>query len=90
MEGKPFELVAINIDDREKSVREMVKEMNLSFPILRDPGSKIARVWGAITLPQTFIIGPDGVLRDKFLGKKDWASENMIERLDKLMPASKP
>ncbi len=89
MEGKPFELLAVSVDDIEKPVTKMVREMNLSFPILRDPGGKTARAWGTAIYPETFLIGPDGVVVDKIIGAKDWASEKMINKLKKLMPLSK-
>jgi len=89
MEGKPFELLAVSVDDRKDDVSETAREMNLSFPILLDPGGSIARTWGTVMFPETYIIGPDGVIRDKILGGRDWTGDEMISRLSKLMPAQK-
>jgi peroxiredoxin len=86
MEGKPFELLAVSVDMKDEKVKEMARGMNLSFPILHDPSEKSARTWGTIMFPETYLIGPDGVIADKFIGAKDWASEEIVNKLEKLMP----
>ncbi len=89
MEGKPFELLAVSVDDDKEKVSKMVKEMNLSYPILLDPGGGAARMWGTAMFPETYIIGPDGLVKDKILGGREWTGEEMTSKLAELMPARK-
>jgi len=63
----------------------MAKEMNLSFPILLDDREKTARRWGTIMFPETYLIGPDGMVIEKVIGAKDWSSEEIVKKLEKLM-----
>jgi len=63
----------------------MVKEINLSFPILRDPKGKIARSWGTAVFPESYIVGTDGVIVDKILGIRDWTGRETISAIEKFM-----
>jgi len=85
MEGKPFELLAVSVDEKDTKVKEMAKKMNLSFPILLDDREKTARRWGTIMFPETYLIGPDGMVVEKVIGAKDWTSEEIVKKLEKLM-----
>jgi peroxiredoxin len=85
MEGKPFELLAVSVDEKDTKVKEMAKAMNLSFPILLDDREKTARMWGTIMFPETYLIGPDGMVIEKIIGAKEWTGEEITNKLEKLM-----
>lgn len=86
MEGKPFELLAVSVDLMDDKVEKMTKDMKLSFPILRDSNGKVSRAWGASIYPESFLIGPDGMIVEKYIGVQPWTSDEMIQTFEKLMP----
>ena len=69
-------IVAVSIDDagQEKAVRDFARELGLTFEILHDPTGDIQKSYQTTGVPETFVIGPDGVIRKKIIGAADWNS----------------
>jgi thiol-disulfide isomerase/thioredoxin len=87
--GKPFVVLAVNLDEPESRIRKFLSQMKLDFIILLDPEGKAARAWGARILPATYVIGPDGKIRYSLVGEIDWGHEQVVSRIAELLP-SKP
>lgn len=51
-----------NKNETPDEIKKVSAERNLNYPVLLDPGSKIADQFGAITTPHVFIIDPQGNL----------------------------
>ena len=88
--GRPFVVLAVNLDEPESRIRKFLTQMKLDFPILLDPGRNVAKGWNARILPATFIVGPDGRVRYSLVGEMDWANEHIVARISELLPAGKP
>ncbi|HEX2781654.1 MAG TPA: TlpA disulfide reductase family protein [Gemmatimonadaceae bacterium] len=71
-----LKIVAVSVDDpgQQKAVREFARELNLTFEILHDPTHDIQRVYRTTGVPETFVLGKDGVIRKKIIGATDWSS----------------
>ena len=69
-------VVAVSIDDsgQEKTVRDFVRELGLTFEILHDPSGAIQKSYQTTGVPETFVIGTDGTIRKKLIGAADWNS----------------
>ena len=85
--GKPFVVLAVNLDEPESRIRTFLSQMKLDFPILLDPEKKAAPAWGARILPASFVIGPDGRIRYSLLGETSWDQESVVNRVSDLLPA---
>ena len=94
MEGRDFEILAISVDAPLGSfdfrnnvggnVRSFTDSLALSFPILHDPTGDLERTYQTTGVPESFVIGPDGVIYKKIIGATEWDSEAyeaLIERL---------
>lgn len=70
-------IVAVSIDDpgSDRAIREFRDEYKLGFEILHDPSGAIQRQYQTTGVPETFIIGRDGVIRKKVIGAINWDSE---------------
>ncbi len=68
-------IVAVSIDDpgREEAVREFVARYDLTFEVLHDPAKRIVGDYRTNGVPETFVIGRDGVVRRKTY-TQDWSS----------------
>lgn len=71
-----LKIVAVSVDDpgQQKAVREFARELGLTFEILHDPTHDIQRVYRTTGVPETFVLGKDGVIRKKIIGATDWSS----------------
>ncbi len=71
-----FEMLTVNIDKLGRSaVEPYMKKLELTFPVLLDPEGKISRMYQLTGVPETFIIGKDGVIVYKAIGPKEWSKE---------------
>jgi peroxiredoxin len=53
------------------------------FPVLMDPEADIVREkYGTRLFPETWIIDPDGVIRARFDGARDWSNAMVLDLLD--------
>jgi peroxiredoxin len=83
-QGLKVVAVSIDVDGQENVIRNFAKQLGLTFTILHDPTDKIQKQYQATAVPETFIIGRDGVIRKKLIGAVDWNSEGnraVIEQL---------
>ena len=74
--GRGLKVVAVSIDDpgEEAKIRGFVREFGLTFDVLHDPSGKIQRKYQTTGVPETFVIGRDGVIRKKVIGAIRWDS----------------
>lgn len=67
--GRPgLEIWGINFDEPPLQVENFVKELDLSFPILLDPGGKIQKLYRVRGYPTTYVIDEEGVIRFHHIG----------------------
>jgi thiol-disulfide isomerase/thioredoxin len=83
--GKPFVVLAVNVDEPEARVRQFLAKTQLELPVLMDPNKTATREWGVKLLPVTFIIGTDGRVRYRLVGDLDWSSETVVGVISQLM-----
>jgi peroxiredoxin len=78
-------IVAVSIDNpgSEHAIREFIKRYDLTFEILHDPAKAIIDTYRTSGVPETFVIGRDGVVRRKTYAQ-DWntpANRALISQL---------
>lgn len=87
--GKPFAVLAVNVDEPEPQIREFLSQIPVDFAILLDPGKKAVEAWKVRVLPASFIIGSDGRVRYTVVGELDWDSDMVASWVAELLPSSK-
>jgi len=63
-----FAMVGIVRDDTEQAVREYVKEEAVPWIVAFDPGGRAALDFGTTGQPETFVVGPDGLVTGVQIG----------------------
>ena len=66
--GDGFAVLAVNDDEPEDHVRFFIDGLDLTFPILLDPGAKVQELYRVQRYPASYFIDPDGVIRYIHLG----------------------
>lgn len=59
-------ILAVNIDP-QYDVKKFVTEMGSTFPVLLDEKDKVNSLYRVLTIPTTFFIDEQGIIRHKFL-----------------------
>jgi peroxiredoxin len=69
-------VVAVSIDDprTEGRIRAFADSLGLTFEMLHNPSGDIQQIYQTTGVPETFVIGPDGTIRKKFIGAENWNS----------------
>ncbi|NOY97760.1 MAG: TlpA family protein disulfide reductase [Chloroflexi bacterium] len=65
-----FTVLAVNMtaQDQLSDVTQFVSEYSLTFPILLDPDGSVAQTYQVRSLPTSFFVGRDGVIREVVIG----------------------
>ena len=90
-----FEIAAISIDaptDRTDDQGNpggdplaFARVLGLTFPILLDPSGEIQRTYRTAAVPESFLIGRDGVIYKKVAGATAWDSPTNVELVRRLV-----
>ena len=85
MTGRPFEIIAINVGERENRVKHFAKRINFNLPVLLDTTSKVFNEWNIEIMPTSFLIGANGFVRYRVLGNPGWDDKNTIAVIEQLI-----
>ena len=87
-EARNAQILGVSVDDVD-SHREFCDSEGLKFPLLADTDGSVSKAYGswlgAMSLRHTYLIDPQGVLRETFLGvRPSIHSQEVLARLDEL------
>lgn len=86
MAGKPFQMVAISIDEGGKpAIESFFKGTGVSIPTYLDESGISSKSYGITGVPESFIIDKQGVLVKKIIGGFAWDSPEAVSFLEGLM-----
>lgn len=85
-EKRGLKVVAVSVDDASstENVREFIKSKGFTFDVLQDATGTIQETYETTGVPETLVIGKDGVIRKKMVGAVNWnssANRALIEGL---------
>jgi peroxiredoxin len=83
---KDFEILAVSTDAQGVAVTRPFQEENkLTFPILHDSDFRVGLSYGARTLPMTFMVDRQGIVRQHIFGARDWEAPEAHQLIEMLM-----
>jgi peroxiredoxin len=86
MAGKPFQMLAVSIDQGGKpAIEAFFKESKSTLPALLDSDGAVGKIYGITGVPETFVIDTKGVIMKKVIGSMDWSDPEVISYLDGLI-----
>jgi len=62
-------ILAVNVRQDRSTARAFVEPLNISYDTLLDPDGEVARAYGVLGLPTTFVIDRDGLLHTRIIGE---------------------
>jgi peroxiredoxin len=79
LKDEDFEILAVSVDvSGAKAVIPFMKKHKLSFPALADTKGTIKSLYQTTGVPESFIIDKDGIIAEKIIGPRDWATPDAI------------
>lgn len=86
MAGKPFQMLAISIDEGGKgAIEQFFANSGQSLPAYLDGEQKVAGLYGTTGVPETFVVDKKGVILKKVIGGMDWSAPEVIGYLNGLL-----
>jgi peroxiredoxin len=61
-------VLAVNLQESDTVVRKFMAENGLSFTVLMDTRGEAARLYNIASIPTTYIIGKDGIIKNSRIG----------------------
>ena len=81
-----LEILAVSIDESgAKTVLPFMKKHKLNFPALTDTKGIFKSLYQTTGVPETFIIDKDGIIIEKAIGPRGWATPGAIRYFRKLI-----
>ncbi len=74
--------IGIVYEDATDKARTYVSSNGVTWPTVRDDDGRIAFAYGVFGPPETYFIGPDGVIAGRHIGPVDEAT--LVASIDKL------
>ncbi len=83
-------VLAISSDEDAAAYRQFLQANQVNFVTVRDPSSRIQRLYGTIKMPETYVIDQRGMLRRKFVSVQNWTSPEILDYLGKMQRSGLP
>lgn len=97
--GEDFEILAVSIDatvERPDAAGRGVptsaleafgEELGLTFPIVHDPAGEIQNIYQTTGVPESFVVGRDGIIYKRIAGATKWDAPQYLELIRRLLEA---
>jgi thiol-disulfide isomerase/thioredoxin len=86
MHGRPFSILAVDVEESKSKVWRFKELLKLSFTTLLDSKGKAMKDWDIEILPTSFLIDSEGRIRYGVRGTLEWDSEEAKQLIETLMP----
>jgi peroxiredoxin Q/BCP len=91
-QARNAQILGVSVDDVD-SHAEFCDAEGLKFPLLADTDGRVSKAYGSwlgyMSLRHTYLIDPEGILRETFLGvRPSIHSQEVLARLDELIAAN--
>lgn len=86
---KGLEILAVSVDEQGPAVtRPFQEDRGLTFPILHDRDYQVGLLYGARSLPMTYIIDRKGTIRERVFGSREWDTPQARQSILKILEES--
>jgi peroxiredoxin len=79
-----FLLLSILYQDEPEKARKFMESNSYTFPVLLDPAGVTARAYRLTGVPETYIVGTDGMVAKKTIGPAVWDDPEIIKEITTL------
>lgn len=85
LKSKGFEIVAVNQGEREKTVSRFITDYDLTFDVLLDGSQEIGSMYGARSIPTTYLIDRNGMILGMAVGGREWDTPEYLALFNKIL-----
>ena len=89
LEEENFLLYAVSVGERRETAAAFIEEEGYTFPVLLDPAGVGAEIFQVQGIPVTWLIGPDGLILGRYVGSREWDTEEIIDLFEDIIDENK-
>lgn len=78
-------VIAINMDQNSDDAHRFLEENPAAFLIGRDPAGRVAKQFGVMTMPSSFIVDRDGMIQEVHMGFKPSTKKKITSKIGELL-----
>jgi thiol-disulfide isomerase/thioredoxin len=87
LKDKGLVILAVNLREDAKTVRKFMAEHKLTFPVVLDSDGRVGAIYGAGSIPTTYVVGRDGNVLAGTMGGREWDSKEYVTFFTRLLEA---
>ncbi len=72
LKDEGFVIVAVNLQEDRKLVKKFLDQYGLTFPVLLDKKGRVGAMYGARSIPTTYLIDRKGYIIGRAIGAREW------------------
>jgi len=76
-----FKMLAILSQDKPVSAEFITGQKGITIPVLDDSQNTAGSKYDLTGLPETFIVGKQGIIREKVIGSRQWDKPGMVQMM---------
>jgi thiol-disulfide isomerase/thioredoxin len=85
LKKKGFVIVAVDLSESRDVVKSFVAANSMTYPVLLDASGDVGALYGARTIPSTYIIGRDGRILGRTIGSRAWDAPELVSLFESLL-----
>lgn len=84
-----FQVIAINVDQDPEKARKLLEKLKIGYPSAMDPEGRLPETFGLKTMPTSYLIDRDGVIRRVHPGFRSGDVDAIRQQIKTLVEAKK-
>jgi thiol-disulfide isomerase/thioredoxin len=77
LKSEGFEIVAVNLREGKQLVKKFLDQNKLTFPVLLDKDGRVGAIYGARSIPTTYLIDRNGSIIGRAIGAREWDTKEI-------------
>lgn len=83
MSDRPIQMFGVLFRDDPANLKSYYEKHRVTFITLIDPVNAMSKLYGITGVPESFLIDKEGILRERFVGPKEWGDEETLSVINK-------
>jgi peroxiredoxin len=80
-----FTVLGVNVEEDSRKAREVLKDLQLSFPVLLDDRSTVSRLYDIVAMPSTVLVDRNGNIRYLHKGYQPGLEDVYLQQVRELI-----
>ncbi len=81
LKGMDVEVLTVHVGGNANKIRAFMQEKDIDVPVLHDEFENVAKAWGALHLPMTYVLDTEGRLAFIAFGARNWKNPQITRLL---------